>query len=500
MANIFGTVDFPYSRRAGEAEKATAEMALAVSSSGSPQVTTDQAGLFSMGTTQEGGVALSEDGISHLVYSGEIFNKREVAARWGWSEDTGEFLLSGVSQGGAKFLRELEGSFALAFYDGDTRKLYLTCDPLGEKSLYITHRPNGLHFASDLRELGAVHRLDRNADFSLGQSTVFDRVLRVEPGKILEYNVFTGFPRVTSLRQEEDGGILPLRDPLREVEDSLNRSMLMRIPPRPFALLWGGDLDSALLAAKMRPDLILACPVPGLERSERNAAAMADLIGVDYKVIGPQDAQLTTKPLSPIIGPEGVLKVDSLPEYWAHHYAASQGIKGMVSGLGVDELLLGHARHMYFMSQMSGPLSSGSRIRALSAAARGEESPHTTYYNLIRRGRDHPGLAQIVQEKFMLASNCAQAMSLTDMAVRLPGALAVSDLLADRFNLATRYPFLAPDFVRACLNLPVQCKLDLRTCRTKIALEGLAEKAGVPRDIIYPDVAQESPSRTLNFA
>lgn len=56
MANIFGTVHFPYRKSTGEAEKATAEMAQAVSSSGSPQVVTDQNGLFSMGTTQGGGV------------------------------------------------------------------------------------------------------------------------------------------------------------------------------------------------------------------------------------------------------------------------------------------------------------------------------------------------------------------------------------------------------------------------------------------------------------
>jgi asparagine synthetase B (glutamine-hydrolysing) len=503
MANIFGTVDCVDYRNRGEAEKATAEMALAVSSSGTPQITTGQAGSsFSMGTTQEGGVVRSEDGTTHLVYSGQIFNKRDVAYRWGGEEDTGAFLLSGFSQGGINFLRELEGSFALAFYDERTRKLHLVGDPLGEKSLYVAHRSHGLHFASDLRELGAVHRLDKNADSAIGPHTVFDRVLKIEPGKVFEYNVFTGFPKITRLwQEEEDGGILSLRDPLQDLEESLNRSMLARIPPRPFALLWGGDLDSALLAAKMRPDLILACPVPGLERSERNAQAMADEIGVDYKKIGPEDAQLTTRPLSPIIGPDGPLKVDFLPEYWAYHYAASQRVRGMVSGLGVDELLLGYPRHMYFMSQMAGPLSSGSRIQALLAAARGEESPHTTYYNLIRRGRDHSGLARLVEAKFCLAKNFAQAVSLTDMAYSLPRDLAVSDLLADRFNLVTRYPFLAPDFVRACLNLPLPCKLDLRTCRTKIALEGPAEKAGVPRDIIYPDTAQDnSPSRTLSYA
>lgn len=503
MANIFGTVHFPYRKNTGEAEKATAEMALAVSSSGSPQSVTDQNGLFSMGTTQGGGVVCSEDGTTHLVYSGEIFNERDVAYRWGGGKDTGEFLLNGFSQGGAKFLRELEGSFALAFYDEQTRKLHLLCDPLGEKSLYIAYRPDGLYFASDLRELGAVHKLDKNADFAIGHRTVFDGVLKIEPGKLLEYNVSSGFPRMMSLWPEgEDGGLLHLEDPLKKLEDALNRSMLARMPPRPFALLWGGDIDSALLSMKMQPDLILACPVPGLERSVRNAERMADHIGVDYKEIGPEDAQLTTKPLSPIIGPDGPLKVDTLPEYWAYHYAASQGVRGMVSGLGVDELLLGHPRHMYFMSQMAGPLSSGSRIRALSAAARGEELPATTYYNLIRRGHDRPSLRWLVEEKFRLTHNFAQAVALTDMAVSLPRALAVSDMLADRFRLEIRYPSLAPDFVRACLNLPDECKIDVRTCRAKICLEELAIRAGVPRDIVYPDVTQQdnSPSRTLSYA
>lgn len=369
--------------------------------------------------------------------------------------------------------------------------------------MYIAYRPDGLYFASDLRELGAVHRLDKNADFAIGQRTVFDGVLKMEPGKLLEYNVSSGFPRMMSLWPEgEDAGGLHLEDPLKKLEDAFNRSIMARMPPHPFALLWGGDLDSALLSMKMQPDLILACPVPGLERSVRNAQVMADLIGVDYKEIGPEDAQLTTKPLSPIMGPDGPLKVATLPEYWAYHYAASQRVRGMVSGLGVDELLLGYPRHMYFMSQMAGPLSSGSRIRALSAASRGEELPHTTYYNLIRRGHDRSSLRWLVEDKFRLAQNFAQAVALVDMAVSLPRALAVSDMLADRFGLEIRYPFLAPDFARACLNLPDECKFDLRTCRTKICLEGLATRAGVPRDIIYPDVTQQdnTPSRTLSYA
>nr|MBP9050857.1 hypothetical protein [Alphaproteobacteria bacterium] len=126
---------------------------------------------------------------------------------------------------------------------------------------------------------------------------------------------------------------------------------------------------------------------------------------------------------------------------------------------------------------------------------------HTTYYNLIRRGHDDPSLRRLVEDKFH-RGNFAQAMTLTDMAVSLPRALAVSDMLADRFRLEIRYPSLAPDFVRACLNLPDECKIDVRTCRAKICLEELAIRAGVPRDIVYPDVTQQdnSPSRTLSYA
>lgn len=94
-----------------------------------------------------------------LVFNGEIYNFRELRARlkaagerFRGSGDT-EVLLAGLSVWGAVFLTELEGMFALAFYDQGDQQLLLARDPLGIKPLYWTRANSVLAFSSEVRAL-----------------------------------------------------------------------------------------------------------------------------------------------------------------------------------------------------------------------------------------------------------------------------------------------------------------------------------------------------------
>src|SRR5262249_49900705 len=95
-----------------------------------------------------------------IVFNGEIYNYLELRARlkaegssFRTSSDT-EVILKAYSRWGMqKTLRELNGMFAFALYDGKENRLLLARDRFGEKPLYYRVTPERTYFAS---ELGAL--------------------------------------------------------------------------------------------------------------------------------------------------------------------------------------------------------------------------------------------------------------------------------------------------------------------------------------------------------
>jgi asparagine synthase (glutamine-hydrolysing) len=94
-----------------------------------------------------------------LVFNGEIYNYRSIRAKlesqgvtFRSSGDT-EVLLAALSAWGEAALDELDGMFALAFYDSKSRRVLLARDPVGIKPLYYARIPGALLFASEIRTL-----------------------------------------------------------------------------------------------------------------------------------------------------------------------------------------------------------------------------------------------------------------------------------------------------------------------------------------------------------
>jgi asparagine synthase (glutamine-hydrolysing) len=94
-----------------------------------------------------------------LVFNGEIYNFRSIRAKlqrqgvtFRSSGDT-EVLLAALSAWGEAALDELDGMFALAFYESRSRRVLLARDPVGIKPLYYARTPHSLLFASEIRTL-----------------------------------------------------------------------------------------------------------------------------------------------------------------------------------------------------------------------------------------------------------------------------------------------------------------------------------------------------------
>jgi asparagine synthase (glutamine-hydrolysing) len=94
-----------------------------------------------------------------LIFNGEIYNFRNLRSRLMVegvrfrSSGDSEVLLSALSLWGERALEEIEGMYALAFYQASSGRVLLARDPVGIKPLYIAADQHRLVFASEVRAL-----------------------------------------------------------------------------------------------------------------------------------------------------------------------------------------------------------------------------------------------------------------------------------------------------------------------------------------------------------
>jgi len=163
----------------------------------------------------------SADGRFVLCYNGEVYNfealraeieqewqraagkghapavagARPAVHRWRGHSDT-EVIVEGFALWGHGFLGRLNGMFALALYDRETRKLVLARDRAGVKPLYVWQRDGVLLFASEAKFFFQTHYfapgINANGLASFfhyghgyGENHVLEGVRKLEPGEVM---------------------------------------------------------------------------------------------------------------------------------------------------------------------------------------------------------------------------------------------------------------------------------------------------------------------------
>jgi len=111
----------------------------------------------------------NEDGSIWIVFNGEIYNYRELRAKYcegiglRSASDT-EVLLHVLAREGERALSELRGMFALALWDRRRERLLLARDQFGKKPLYYAVRGNSFLFASEVKSLLVAPWVSRELD------------------------------------------------------------------------------------------------------------------------------------------------------------------------------------------------------------------------------------------------------------------------------------------------------------------------------------------------
>jgi asparagine synthase (glutamine-hydrolysing) len=315
----------------------------------------------------------NEDGTIHVVQNGEIYNyrelRRELEAQGHLFRTHGdtEVLVHLYEQHGEAFADRLRGMFAVAIWDGRTRRLVLARDRFGIKPLYYRATPGELEFASELRALprGEVD-LDALEAFLAfnsipGPLSIFRDVRKLQPGHVLVWH--GGEARVERYARPEPASADAVRrEPKEELAAELRERLADSVRAHlvsdvPVGVFLSGGVDSALLAALAAQETSepLRTFSIGFAESSFDERADARLVAERY---GTRHRELVLRPDAATLLPaladafdEPFADSSALPTYLVSELAA-EDVKVALSGEGGDELFGGY--HTYVADLIAG--------------------------------------------------------------------------------------------------------------------------------------------------
>lgn len=141
-----------------------------------------------------------------ITYNGEIYNASEIKDEleksgrkisWRGHSDT-EILLEAIECWGIdKALEKAKGMWAIAAFDRESKKLFLSRDRMGEKPLYYGMVNGSFVYASTVNAIMAIKgfsaKINRsvmgvffNVGYIPAPYTIYEGIYKLEPGTILE--------------------------------------------------------------------------------------------------------------------------------------------------------------------------------------------------------------------------------------------------------------------------------------------------------------------------
>ena len=206
------------------------------------------------------------DGEVVLVYSGEVYNYRELrdelrrrGRRFRTESDT-EVVLAAYLEWGDEFVTRLNGMFAFAIWNEPARELLLVRDRMGVKPLYFALHDGGILFASEPKGIMANPLFSPRLDFgalpilmqprlAMPGETPLLGLRELRPGHLLRFDMSgqreTEYWAVTS-RPHEQSYEETTAEVRALLEDIVSRQMISDVPR---AALLSGGLDSTAVAA-----------------------------------------------------------------------------------------------------------------------------------------------------------------------------------------------------------------------------------------------------------
>jgi asparagine synthase (glutamine-hydrolysing) len=485
----------------------------------------------------------NEDQSVWIVYNGEVYDYQglrtdlEQHGHKFYTKTDTECIVHLYEQYGAASVAKLRGMFGYAIYDFREKKLVLARDRFGKKPLHYALHNGVLYYASEIKsiltvapELAEIDSAALAQYFTFGYIqdplTAYRNIKKLPPGHMLEFQ--NGEVKVS--QYWDLPGFVPeearTEDQwLEELETILAKAVKIRmIADVPLGAFLSGGVDSSLVVALMAR--ATSIPVRTFSITFKNgdfdesvyARRVAETFKTDHTefAVDP-DAVEALEKLSAMID-EPFADSSLLPTYFVSAIARKY-VTVALSGDGGDELFAGYDRYAIAaqreifnaIPQPLGKLYQKLIYPALPHSFRGRKFA----YNVVMNSRDRfiHGLtylstvdrgAGVLADEFLEqldshskpedafarifdqapAEDLISKLQYLDVKTYLSGDIMVKvDRMSMVTSLETRAPLLDHIFAEHTTRIPAALKL--RNGEKKYLLKKLAERVGVPRDVIY---------------
>lgn len=315
----------------------------------------------------------SPDGKQILAVNGEIYNHRDIRARYAGKYDfqTGsdcEVILALYRDKGVNFIEELSGIFAFALYDEEKDEFIIARDPIGVIPLYIGYDNDGrVYCASELKALEGY--CDRYEPFLPGHY-YWSREGKMKPWYKRDWtsydNVKDNYTPAATNATYVDKAVDAYKVQVDALRDALDNAVCRQLMSDvPYGVLLSGGLDSSVISAVAKK-----YAARRIETDGRNSAWWPQLHSFAVGLKGAPDL-IKAREVAEHIGTvhheinytieEGLDAVRdviyyietydvttvraSTPMYLLARVIKSMGIKMVLSGEGADEVFGGY---LYF--------------------------------------------------------------------------------------------------------------------------------------------------------
>jgi asparagine synthase (glutamine-hydrolysing) len=436
---------------------------------------------------------------------------------------------------GAGCVAKLRGMFGFALYDQKQQKVLLARDRLGKKPLHYALRNGELIFGSEIKSLfEAAPELARVNQHAILQylhfgyipdpGTAFREIHKLPPGYLLEFeNGKITLQQYWDLPVSEEPASRPAQreeEIIGELEGHLRDAVSMRlISDVPLGALLSGGVDSSTIVALMAR--VSNAPVKtfsiGFSDQDFDESKYARLVA---KTFGTEHHELTVKPeLSQVLQAisssleEPFADPSVVPTYYVSQMAREH-VTVALSGDGGDELFAGYDRYPTALQKQWLPAAVGSWFRAhcfhhLPVGMRGRNFLYLMSWRGDARYLDSIAHLPVDRERHLFNDEFLQwagsqpsaleefhahlrmaatkdplsQLQYLDTKTYLPAdVLTKVDRMSMLNSLEIRVPLLDHVVAEYASRLPVRFKL--RNGEKKYILRRLAERLGVPREVL----------------
>lgn len=443
----------------------------------------------------------------YIIYNGEIYNHQNLkemlkneGVDFNSSCDT-EVILKGFALLGNSFFDLLEGMFSVAIYNERSKILTLARDKFGIKPLLYYRTNNSIAFASELKVLLSCGKVPKQLDEvsvnsflangSVRQpSTIIKNVYNLNPGQVVAFDSQLNIISELYLTSPFDYISSP-KSTYPEAQEAFSQTLDNAVKKHMVSdvdvgcFLSGGYDSSLLLAlASKHSNTTIKSFTIGFENQhevpdETNSATrIASHIGSDHYNFIVEDSSILNH-YQTFIDAIDQPSVDGFNTFLAS-YIASKFVKVTLSGLGSDELLGGYPHfhsilvthpkkilpydrllarvHQYRPSK----ITRRSSLR-FNSIAQNIESTRTLLTSRQLKKMLNPSLLRQPLGLTSDESSSAIVSSISKYECKnylLNTLLRDTDSVSMWHSLEVRPVFLDIDFVRFCLSLPDQFKVN----------------------------------------